>query len=87
MLALFVCSYPTARKALSHNFDAFVPHPPRNASSRLVILQDVQCLSTQAPTMKKATLGRATMPWYMVVFILVFVAVLFFDFEHRQKQR
>ncbi len=32
-------------------------------------------------------LSKASMPWYMVVFVLVFVAILFFDFEHRQKQR
>lgn len=39
-------------------------------------------------TMKKKTMpARFQVPWYMVVFILLFVAVLFFDFEHRQKQR
>lgn len=38
---------------------------------------------------KKTTFSMAgkTVPWYMVVFFLLFVAVLFFDFEHRQKQR
>eukprot|EP00750_Incisomonas_marina_P028960 INCI7015.3.p1 GENE.INCI7015.3~~INCI7015.3.p1 ORF type:complete len:389 (+),score=75.30 INCI7015.3:184-1350(+) len=38
---------------------------------------------------KKPTFSMAgkTVPWYMVVFVLLFVAVLFFDFEHRQKQR